>query len=257
MAGEHVNHRQRMRERVRRGGLEQLAPHEALEYLLYHSIPQGDVNPLAHRLLNRFGTLEAVLCAPEDELTQVSGVGTHTVEFLHAVSELSQAYFEARQRERKPIGKLRDAVGDYISGEELPASPLLETFFFDKEGYLLHREKLPWDEPFLKTRTLAAAAIDHRAYSAVLLLTCGREGYAMSEQTWAELKLLIRSFVSLEIRVVDVLTRSPDEVISCREKGLLTEEMTSPVAYSAAEADDWAQDADGLWGEWNDEDGFN
>lgn len=252
MAGEHANHRQRMRERVRRGGLEQLAPHEVLEYLLYHSIPQGDVNPLAHRLLDRFGTLEAVLNAPQEELTSISGVGARTAELLHAMGALSQAYLEAKQQERRPVSKLQDAISVCISGEGLPASPTLETFYFDKEGYLLHRESMPWCEPFLQTRALVAAALEHRAHSAVFLLACRREGYSMSTEAWTEMRLLIRSFVLLEIRVVDVLIRSPEELASCREKGLLTEDLTSPVAYSAAETDEWTQEDAGLWTEWGD-----
>lgn len=256
MAGEHANHRQRMRERVRKGGLEQLAPHEVLEYLLYHSIPQGDVNPLAHRLLDRFGTLEAVLNAPEEELTAIGGVGARTAELLHAMGALAQAYLEAKQQERKPVSKLRDAVGVCISGEAPPACPVLETFYFDREGYLLHRESLPWCEPFLQTRALAAAALEHRAHSTVFLLSCRREGYAMSKEAWAEMRLLIRSFVLLEIRVVDVLTRSPEELSSCRERGLLTEDLTSPAAYSAAEADEWTQEDAGLFTAWRNEDDF-
>ena len=44
MAGQnisHEGHRQRMRARVEQYGLESLAPHEALEYLLYITTPPG------------------------------------------------------------------------------------------------------------------------------------------------------------------------------------------------------------------------
>ena len=68
MAGEHAGHRQRMRERFLTGGLEGFADHEVLELMLFYAIPQRNVNPLAHRLLDRFGTLHAVLEAPVEEL---------------------------------------------------------------------------------------------------------------------------------------------------------------------------------------------
>ena len=51
----HANHRARMQERVDRDGLDSLAEHEALEYLLFLSIPRADTNELAHRLINHFG----------------------------------------------------------------------------------------------------------------------------------------------------------------------------------------------------------
>ena len=54
MAGQnisHEGHRQRMRARVEQYGLESLAPHEALEYLLYITNARRDTNGIAHALL--------------------------------------------------------------------------------------------------------------------------------------------------------------------------------------------------------------
>ena len=51
----HAKHRARMQERVERDGLDSLAEHEALEYLLFLSIPRADTNALAHRLIQHFG----------------------------------------------------------------------------------------------------------------------------------------------------------------------------------------------------------
>lgn len=48
----HAKHRARMQERVERDGLDSLAEHEALEYLLFLSIPRADTNALAHRLIS-------------------------------------------------------------------------------------------------------------------------------------------------------------------------------------------------------------
>ena len=85
MAGEHAGHRQRMRERFLAGGLEGFADHEVLELMLFYAIPQRNVNPLAHRLLDRFGTLHAVLEAPVEELMKVEGVGQYAALLLSLV----------------------------------------------------------------------------------------------------------------------------------------------------------------------------
>ena len=53
MAGQnisHEGHRQRMRTRVEQYGLESLAPHEVLEYLLYITNARRDTNGIAHAL---------------------------------------------------------------------------------------------------------------------------------------------------------------------------------------------------------------
>ena len=54
MAGQnisHEGHRQRMRTRVEQYGLESLAPHEVLEYLLYITNARRDTNGIAHARL--------------------------------------------------------------------------------------------------------------------------------------------------------------------------------------------------------------
>ena len=70
----HDGHRQRLRGRIMRGGLEDLAPHELVEFLLYYVIPRQDVNDLAHRLLERFGSLQGLLGAGEEEMLAVEGM---------------------------------------------------------------------------------------------------------------------------------------------------------------------------------------
>ncbi|MEO7247804.1 MAG: hypothetical protein ABIW31_05065, partial [Novosphingobium sp.] len=56
-------HRARLRSRLIAGGEEALADHEVVEYLLMTAIPRRDVKPLARTLIDRFGSLGAVLAA--------------------------------------------------------------------------------------------------------------------------------------------------------------------------------------------------
>ena len=71
----HQGHREKMRQRFLKSGLESFADHEALELLLYYAIPRRDTNPIAHRLMERYGSLTAVLSAPADDLKKVEGIG--------------------------------------------------------------------------------------------------------------------------------------------------------------------------------------
>ena len=72
---EHEGHRARLRESFIETGIEGMADHQVLELLLTYALPRVDVNPLAHRLLDRFGSLEGVLSAKPDQLQQVKGIG--------------------------------------------------------------------------------------------------------------------------------------------------------------------------------------
>ncbi|ESQ78752.1 RadC family protein [Asticcacaulis sp. YBE204] len=71
---DHGGHRQRLRDRARKGGVSALPDYELLELFLFRSIPQRDVKPLAKALLARFGSLPAALSAPLEDMLQVSAL---------------------------------------------------------------------------------------------------------------------------------------------------------------------------------------
>ena len=51
--------------------------HKLLELLLFYANPRSDTNPLAHDLMDHFGTLAGVLDATPDALKAVPGIGEH------------------------------------------------------------------------------------------------------------------------------------------------------------------------------------
>lgn len=88
--GIHDGHREKMRQRFLKGGLESYADHEALELLLYYAIPRRDTNPIAHALMDRYGSLSAVLTAPVEDLQRVEGIGESAAILLKLVPQLSR-----------------------------------------------------------------------------------------------------------------------------------------------------------------------
>lgn len=90
----HTGHRLRLKSKFSRVGLKGFEDHEVLEYLLTFAIPQKDVNPLAHELINRFGSLNAVLDAPIKELEKVQGIGNHAASLLSLMPQIAQRYLE-------------------------------------------------------------------------------------------------------------------------------------------------------------------
>ena len=95
--GLHDGHRQRKKEQFLSHGLDAFADHEALELLLFYAVPRKDTNPIAHALLDRFGSLEQVLSAPAEELAKVPGLGDTSSLTLTAIMECMRFCLEEEQ----------------------------------------------------------------------------------------------------------------------------------------------------------------
>lgn len=106
----HDGHRQRLKELFRKEGLDNFYDYQALELLLYYCIPRKDTNPIAHALLDRFGTLAQVLEAPVEELMTVEGVGENAATFLHLVTEIGRYYLVNRAEQVKVLPTLEDCA---------------------------------------------------------------------------------------------------------------------------------------------------
>jgi len=88
----HTGHRQRIKTKALEGGIEHWPIHEVLELILTYSIPYKDVNPLAHELIDTFGTLGGVLDAGYEQLVKIKGVGHETALFLSLLPDLFTKY---------------------------------------------------------------------------------------------------------------------------------------------------------------------
>ncbi len=110
----HKGHRQRMRAKILRHGPSIFDTYQILEMLLYHSIPYKDTNPLAKKLLIRFGDLEGVFSATKEELLSVDGVGERTAELILSLSELDLALSVELPSESVPVFEDYEAGGAYF-----------------------------------------------------------------------------------------------------------------------------------------------
>lgn len=109
---DHGGHRQRMRERYAKQGLDGFAPHEVLELLLFYAIPQKNVNPLAHKLIDRFGSLYGVLNASPKQLQQVEGIGEYAATFLPLLQDAVRQAMRMRENGSAKLST-RQAAVDY------------------------------------------------------------------------------------------------------------------------------------------------
>ena len=95
----HDGHRQRLRERFLKEGLDNFDEHQVLEMLLFYCLPRKDTNRIAHELIKRFGSLSSVLEAPVSELKLVPEIGESSAFFMSFAAAFSRYYMINRSQD--------------------------------------------------------------------------------------------------------------------------------------------------------------
>lgn len=90
--GIHDGHRNRLKKRFLNHGLDSFDDHNLLELLLFYALPRRDTNPIAHLLLNKFGSLSGVFDAPIEELCQVEGIGENSALLIKLIPQMGRRY---------------------------------------------------------------------------------------------------------------------------------------------------------------------
>ncbi len=107
----HSGHRQRMKERfLKDGNFNSFSDVNILEMILFYSIPMKDTNPIAHALLDRFGTLDCVFNASYDSLLSVPGVTPNAASFIFMIPALTKVYFDCATSQTDMISSASQAA---------------------------------------------------------------------------------------------------------------------------------------------------
>jgi DNA repair protein RadC len=102
-----------MRERFRSEGLDNFSDVQVLELLLFYCVPRKDTNPIAHALLQSFGSLAQVMDAPVEELAKIPGMGENAATFLSLVTAAGRYYQKDKTQNVKVLTNI-DACGRHL-----------------------------------------------------------------------------------------------------------------------------------------------
>ncbi len=224
-SGLHAGHRKRMREEFLRTGGAEMEEHRLLELLLFYAIPQGDVNPLAHLLVDHFGSLTGVLHATYDQLVKVKGVGHNTAVLLQLIPAVAARYMRQNasfEHQIVDLWQLRELLEPYFFGQRDEVAYLV---CMDGNSRLLATRKLGEgvvDTVQIATRKVLEAALDCNASQAVLAHN-HVSGVAVPSNADVDTTLRLKRVLaeSVGITLVDHLIFAGGDMVSMAQSGLL------------------------------------
>lgn len=225
-SGKHAGagHRERLRERLLRGGAEALADYEVLEYLLFAAIKQGDTKPIAKDLIAQFGSLAGVLNADPGALQRVKGVGRTSAAALKSVA-IAARRMARSEVSSKPVLASWQALIDYLTTDMAHLTvERVRVLYLDTRNRLIddhHVGDGSIDEAAIHPREVIRRAMDVGA-SALILVHNHPSG--SPEPSRADIQITRRIAEAgrlLGVTVHDHVIIGREGHVSLRSKGLI------------------------------------
>lgn len=222
--GIHDGHRSRMKNRFITHGLSNFDDHNVLELLLFYALPRRDLNPIAHELLTRFGSLEAVLEASMEDLMEVPFMGENASILLKLIPQVSRRYMISK------------SVGDGIFDSSAKVGEfMIPQFMYEKDEvvYMLcldaKRKLLSCCElsrGVVNTVEVSVRKIVERALkknaSGVILAHNHTSGIALPSREDEITTIQVKKALSMVgIELIDHIVVADDDYVSMMESGML------------------------------------
>jgi len=109
----HDGHRERLTDLILSAGIDNVSQFQAVESFLTFILPRGDVNPLAHRLLDKYETFSNILEANVSDLIQIKGLNERSAKKIKLFAEVISYYPSSKMTKKtnlKNSGEFLDNI---------------------------------------------------------------------------------------------------------------------------------------------------
>ncbi|MGN7614270.1 RadC family protein [Magnetococcales bacterium HHB-1] len=226
MENPHTGHRDRLRQRFLKEGLDHFEDHQVLEFLLFQPLPRRDTNKIAHALLQRFGSLSAVFEADPRDLASVPQIGEKAALFLSIIPPLTRRYLHDRvNRTKKP---LNDPIQTSKYLVPLMSGRTEEVFYvlcLDTQCRLLFPALISEGtvkDSLIHPRHVVETVLRHKASNVILAHNHPSGNLEPSPQDIHLTQLLIQTLEPIGINILDHIIVAEGKSISLAAAGLFT-----------------------------------
>ena len=220
----HAEHRKRLRKEFLANGFNGKDDYAVLELLLFYAIPQKNVNPLAHALIDHFDSLDKVFNATHRQLMEVEGVGFNTAVLLQMIPAVAARYLAANNKLGERLitsWQVREVLSPLFIGQR---NELVYLMCMDSRNKELTTKKLGEgiaDSVQITTRKVLEVALDCNATRVVLA-----HNHVSGVALWSDADLnttlrLKRLLREAGIELVDHCIFANDDMVSMADSGVL------------------------------------
>lgn len=219
-------HRERLRKRYIKSGLEGFNDYEVLELLLTYSIARKDVKPIAKELIEKFGTIDEIAKSDVKSLLEVDGIGEGSAVFLKLIGDIALTLYREKIEDKDILTiKSKNSLLSYLRGE-IGYSPREEfkILFLDSSNKLIASETLfsgTIDKSAIYPREIVERVIKNRAKSVIFAHNHPSGSISPSKKDIELTQYMYDSLKLLEIRLLDHIIITKNSYFSFLEEGLI------------------------------------
>ncbi|MBP3431554.1 MAG: hypothetical protein J6K39_01690 [Clostridia bacterium] len=133
----HDGHRERLTNLIYRSKIENVSNVQAVEYFLTYIFPRGDVNPLAHALLDRYGTFANILDAELADLKKVKGINERSAMKISLFKEVMHLYSLSKLSKKTSLKNTKEFVNHLSKLLRFKKTENLMMFAIDNNANLI------------------------------------------------------------------------------------------------------------------------
>lgn len=203
-----MGHRNRLRDKARAVGIEEMRAYEIVELILFQTDLRADMTDQARALIERFGSIRALLAASRDEILSVKGVKPQAADWIMRTGELMRCFLAVDAASQMRIWRVRDLIA-YVASfwRDVPA-PQTWMLYTDYENRLLMRsvlcESLGWADPMIAQQILREV-LALQARSVFLVCFAGAEPLELTAEEREYLKSLAITLRGVHVDLLDCL----------------------------------------------------
>lgn len=217
-------HRERVRRRFLDEGLDGFKDYEALEMLLFYAVPRQDTKVIAKRLIDQFGSLQAVFHTPPERLMQEAGLTEATAALIAMLPQLARKIEEQQAQENARIRSTLDAGRDVIAMFRGRQDESVRILCLNASGKVVRRTRIAEGDVnavHFPIRKLVEEALACKAVSVILAHNHPGGTMAPSQEDLDATKAAKAALETVGIRLLDHLIVAGDNYCSLREEGYL------------------------------------